>query len=114
MTVRLEVMGDDGEWHELPGIGSVHFDQEQPDVDLRDEAYRRHDAFDAMVCGIPGVADVGEFFTVAAHADRLRAACALAEAAMREAARRLRVIDQDGKPVRPAWQSPYGPRPRRR
>ncbi|HZF92048.1 hypothetical protein [Streptomyces sp.] len=32
MTVRLEILGDDGEWHEVPGITSVELHQEQPAV----------------------------------------------------------------------------------
>ncbi|MFJ5638682.1 hypothetical protein [Streptomyces sp. NPDC093223] len=93
MTVRLEVMGEDGEWRELPGVASVRFDQEQPEDPPDDGYWRRHDALDAL------------HFAMTAHAD----------------GRRPRVIDQNGNPVRPrqdrdrpAWQSPYGSRPRRR
>ena len=50
-----------------------------------DAHWRRHDALDAL------------HFAMTA----------------REEARRPRVIDQEGRPVRPAWQSPYGPPPRR-
>jgi len=36
MTVRLEALGDDGHWHEIPGITSVEFHdtepQEQPEA----------------------------------------------------------------------------------
>ncbi|MFG2963557.1 hypothetical protein ACGFZS_09735 [Streptomyces sp. NPDC048288] len=91
MTVRLSILGDDGEWHEVPGITTVELHQEEPET-LPDDAYwRRHDALDAL------------HFAMTAHAD----------------ARRSKVIDQDGNPVRPrqdrpAWQSPYGPPPRRR
>lgn len=31
MTVRLEVLGDDGEWQEVPGIASVRFESSQFD-----------------------------------------------------------------------------------
>ncbi|MEU3098537.1 hypothetical protein ABZ690_28225 [Streptomyces sp. NPDC006967] len=89
MTVRMEVLGDDGEWHEVPGIASVELHQEQPDEPPDDAYWRRHDALDSL-----------HYMTTA-----------LAEA------RRPRVIDQNGHPVRPnrpAWQSPYGPPPRRR
>jgi hypothetical protein len=66
MNVRLEILGDDGEWHEVTGVASVELHQELPDAE----------------------------------------------------ARRPRVIDQDGRPVRsrtdrPAWASTYGPPPRR-
>ena len=89
MTVRREVLGDDGEWHEVPGITSVQFDdvelQEEPDAPPDDAYWRRHDALDALHFAMSAAAEV----------------------------KRPRVIDQDGKPVRPAWQSPYGPPPRR-
>ena len=89
MTVRLEFLGDDGEWHELEGVTNVQFRPSGPDV--TDEEWRRHDALDSLV------------YMFTAHED----------------AARPRVIDQDGNPVRtradrPAWQSPYGPPPRRR
>jgi hypothetical protein len=38
MTARLEILGDDGEWHEVSGIASVELHQEQPEptsADLR-------------------------------------------------------------------------------
>lgn len=106
MGIRLEVLGDDGEWHEAQGIASVEFHPEQPDP--RDEAYRRHDAFDAMVYAAPQLAGR---IDVPARREHLREEIARAE-------EQARVIDQDGNPVRPrtdrpAWQSPYGPPPRR-
>ena len=106
MTVRLEVLGDDGEWHEIPGVTSVEFHQEQPDP--RDEAYRRHDAFDAMVYAMPNLSGR---IDVPVHRAYLQDEIARAE-------EQARVIDQDGNPVRPrtdrpAWQSPYGPARRR-
>lgn len=90
MTVRLEMLGDDGEWHEVPGIASVEVRHEQPDGTPEDAYWRRHDALDSLVF--------------------------LSEAITE--AQQPRVIDQDGNPVqprtvRPAWQSPHGP-PRRR
>jgi hypothetical protein len=90
MTIRLEILGDDGEWHYVPGIASVELHQEQPATSPDDAFWRRHDALDSLV-----------FLTTAF-----------------EETRRPRVIDQDGDPVRPrtdrpVWQSPYGP-PRRR
>ena len=85
--LRLEVLGDDGEWHELTGVSNVQFHPSGPDVS--DEEWRRHDALDAL-----------HFAMTAAE----------------EAARR-HVIDQDDNPIprqdRPAWQSPYGPARRR-
>jgi hypothetical protein len=35
MTVRLEILGDDGEWHEVPGIASVELHQELPAAEAR-------------------------------------------------------------------------------
>ncbi|MFE9921593.1 hypothetical protein ACFYQA_08420 [Streptomyces sp. NPDC005774] len=71
MTARLEILGDDGEWHELPDVTNVELHEVEPE----------HDP----------VPDRDTSVTTA----------------------RPRVIDQDGRPVRPAWQSPYGPPPRR-
>jgi hypothetical protein len=83
------MLGADGEWHEVPGVVAVELHQEQPDTLPDDAHWRRHDALDSL----------RYMFT------------ALADAAS------PRVIDQHGNPVRrtdrPAWQSPYGPPPRR-
>jgi len=112
MTARLEILGDDGQWHEVPGIASVEFD-EVPPVDPRDEVYRRHDALDAAAYSMPAFTTTFEI-TITPRLNRLREEFDKAEAAMRRAvARKPRVIDQDGRPVRPAWQSPFGPPPRR-
>ncbi|MFM9602707.1 hypothetical protein [Streptomyces turgidiscabies] len=84
------MLGADGERREVPGIASVEIHQGQPDTPPDDAYWRRHDSLDSL----------RYMFT------------ALADAA------RPRVIDQDGNPVRStdrqAWQSPYGPPPRRR
>ncbi|MGW3442204.1 hypothetical protein [Streptomyces sp. NPDC001076] len=48
MTARLEVLGDDGEWHEVPGVTSIRLDQEQPEPPPDDAYWRRHDALDAL------------------------------------------------------------------
>ncbi|NUS82992.1 MAG: hypothetical protein HOY75_09610 [Streptomyces sp.] len=110
MTARLEILGDDGQWHEVPGIASVEFDEVQ--YDPRDEAYRRHDALDAAAYST--TAFTAFEITITPQLRQLQEEFERAEAAMRCAAtRRPRVIDQDGRPVRPAWQSPYGPPPRR-
>ncbi|MEU6535547.1 hypothetical protein [Streptomyces sp. NPDC047000] len=93
-TWQFATLGDDGEWHEVPGITEVRFDQEQPDDDPRDVAYRRHDAFDAMVYARDLA---GAVQAVALHLGRLRKTCARAEASLRP------------RCDRPAWQSPYGP-----
>lgn len=85
--IRFEMRGEDGQWHEVPGIASATFDEETrpvpPDARADEETWRRYDALDSlhyMLTARPGP----------------------------------RVIDQDGNPVqphpdRPAWQSPYGP-----
>lgn len=112
MTGRLEILGDDGEWQEVPGIASVEFDQVHLD-DSRDEAYRAHDSLDALAYSMPAFTEAFEI-TVTLRLNRLREAFEEAEAAVRRSAdRRPRVIDPDGRPVRPAWQSPYGPARRR-
>lgn len=108
MTGRLEILGDDGEWRDVPGIAFVHFDETGLD-DSRDKAYRAHDSLDALAYSMPTFTEVFEI-TITPRLNRLGAAFEEAEAAMRRAAaRRPRVIDQEGRPVRPAWQSPYGP-----
>ncbi|MBQ0827677.1 hypothetical protein [Streptomyces tagetis] len=113
MTTRLEILGDDGRWHEVPGVVSVELRHEQPD-DPRDEVYRRHDAFDSLVFSMPRLAGRIELSNWIA---RFREACDRAE----EETRRVTaasVVDQDGRPIRrrdrPAWQSPYGPARRSR
>lgn len=112
MTARLEILGDDGQWHEVPGIASVEFDEVQHDP--RDEAYRRHDALDAAAYSMPALTTAFEV-TITPRLNRLTEEFDRAEATMRRAAKRwTRGIDQDRNPVRPAWQSPYGPSPRRR
>ncbi|MFH9823041.1 hypothetical protein [Streptomyces bobili] len=111
MTTRLEVLGDDGEWHQVPGVVSVQLDEEQPE-NQRDADYRRHDALDALVYATPDLADTVEI-TITPRLTGFREACARAEESMRRLDKQHpRVIDQEGNPVRPAWQSPYGP-PRR-
>ncbi|MFS4107493.1 hypothetical protein [Streptomyces sp. PD-S100-1] len=104
MTARLEVLGEDGRWHPVPGVVSVELHEEQLDAP-RDEACQRHDVPDDT----PRAAVEIHLHVHLAH---LQAACARVEAAMRHLAA-PRVIDQGGRPVRPAWQSPYGPTPRR-
>ncbi|MGW1267560.1 hypothetical protein [Streptomyces sp. NPDC002491] len=111
MTGRLEVLGEDGQWHEVGNVVSVELDTEQT-ADPRDEAYRRHDALDALVYSRP---DLTAEITIPVRLEGFREACTRADEAMRRLARqRPRVIDQDGDAVRPAWQSPYGPARRRR
>lgn len=91
-ATRFEVMGDDGEWHELQGVTSFEFHMEPPPADEPpdDDTWRRYDAADSLRFMWEAVAE----------------------------AQRPRVIDQDGnsvrlRPDRPAWQSPYGPPTRR-
>ncbi|MFE6284378.1 hypothetical protein [Streptomyces sp. NPDC057877] len=113
MTARLEVLGEDGEWHEVPGIASVELHQEQPDPDpertplqLFVEEYRPvRDAYVRLV----------HAYTEAARpvVESLARGIETSGRALRQAG----LIDQDGRPVprrdRPAWQSPYGPQQRR-
>ena len=112
MTIRLEILGDDGEWHQVPGVRSVEFHSEEPTEPPDDAYWRRHDALDALHFAMP-FADTVEV-EIPVNTGDFEAACASAEEAMSRLAKRFpRVIDQDGNPVRPAWQSPYGPPPRR-
>ncbi len=94
MAVRLEVLGDDGEWQEIPGIASVELHTEQ--LDPRDEAYQQHDAFDAMVYAMPKLSGR---IDVPVRRAYFREEIARAE-------EQARVIDQDGNPVRPRTNSP--------
>lgn len=112
MTVRLEVLGEDGEWHEVPGVTSVELHEEQPEPEQKTplqvflEEYRPvHDAYIRLARAYAAAAlPVMEELTrgLEAYGRALRAA---------------HVIDQDGRPVRrpdrPTWQSPYGPARRR-
>lgn len=107
MTPRLEMIGDDGEWHEVPGVTSIELHPEQPEqqptpLQLFIEEYRPvHDAYIRFAhayveAARPVVEQLAR--SIEAYGQALRAA---------------RVIDQDGRltrrPERPAWQSPYGP-----
>lgn len=94
MGIRMEALGDDGQWHEVPGVTSIELHEGEPEeadvlADLVVEVRVETTGWDEAV----------------------------------ERARRVlelpRVIDQHGNPVqphpnRPAWQSPYGPPSRRR
>jgi hypothetical protein len=111
VTARLEVLGEDGEWHEVPGVVSVELHQEQPEqqptpLQLFIEEYRPvHNAY------------VRAARAYAAAARPVVEELARGIQAYGRALRAARVIDQDGRPVRrperPAWQSPYGPPGRR-
>lgn len=105
MTARLEVLGEDGEWQEVLGVASVELVQEPLD-DPRDEAYRRHDALDALAFSMPSVAGA-IYAVVTTQLDRYREACDRVEEEMRR-------LSQQPCRDRPAWQSPYGPTRRRR
>jgi hypothetical protein len=83
-VIRFEIQGEDGQWHEVPGVTSVELHPEAPAEPPTDAFWRRHDALDSLV-----------FMTTAV-----------------EEARQPRVIDQDGNPVRPYTDRP-GPSPRR-
>ncbi|MCL6734403.1 MULTISPECIES: hypothetical protein [Streptomyces] len=106
MTGRLEVLGDDGEWHQVPGVASVEIDMKLEPQQTPIQIYIEN----------------GQVIREA-YATLAGAYAAAARPIVIEVARRLeavgsslragRLIDQDGKPVRqpdrPAWQSPYGP-----
>lgn len=60
MTTRLEILGDDGEWQELPGVASFSIGNEAgpvpPDSPADEETWRRHDALDALHFAFSGQA----------------------------------------------------------
>ncbi|MGQ4358541.1 hypothetical protein [Streptomyces sp. SAS_272] len=107
MTTRLEVLGEDGEWQEVPGVVSVELHAELEDAAERQvlslaevqEQYARFVAAFARQVG-------ARYARCAAQiVDQLHAATAAGQAY----AAALRPT-----PDRPAWQSPYGPARRRR
>lgn len=114
MTTRLEILGDDGKWHEVPGIASVELDQEEfeiPDSVWPPPAVRQRarEVHEAAVRFMRAYVD-----TVRPQVEEMSRTFATAARALRSAG----LIDEDGRvvrqPDRPAWQSPYGPPPRRR
>ncbi|MFE6354349.1 hypothetical protein ACFVOO_16125 [Streptomyces rochei] len=116
MSTRLEVLGDDGEWHGVEGVRSVELVEEQPGTAPDDSYWRRHDALDSLRFAMPQLE-----VEIRVDTTSWDEAVARARGPVRSAFSQLlgdeeprpRVIDQDGNPVRPAWQSPYGPPPRR-
>ncbi|NUS78497.1 MAG: hypothetical protein HOV70_20180 [Streptomyces sp.] len=86
MMIRLEMLGDDGEWHDVPGIASVQLEQMPPD----DAYWRRHDALDSLVFLFEGIAEAQQPRVIDQNGNPVQP-----------------------RPDRPAWQSPYGPSLRR-
>ncbi|MFC7880458.1 hypothetical protein ACFUVV_01020 [Streptomyces sp. NPDC057376] len=85
MSARLEVLGDDGEWHEVEGVRSVELVEEEPaDLD------------DAVLVSVRDFA----LMQIDEYERRLNAPV-------------LGRIPDRPRRARPAWQSPYGPPPRR-
>ncbi|MFD4788268.1 hypothetical protein ACFWN1_14655 [Streptomyces sp. NPDC058459] len=111
MTGQLYVIGDDGAWHEVPGVTSVEFNEQQPDGPPDDEYWRLHDARDSLrfmwaaVAGVRAAAQLRR--SMQQLVDQVDEAASHAGDAYAKATARTR-------PDRPAWQSPYGPGPRRR
>ncbi|MBW5420305.1 hypothetical protein GKQ77_01800 [Streptomyces sp. BG9H] len=115
---RVEIMGDDGEWHDVLGVASIELHEEQPDT-----AADPWVALAARVRATQAERDalVREAWTVFARAyvEAMRPAMEQAAAAMAEFNRAVKasatakrddfVLHTD----RPAWQSPYGPPTRR-
>ncbi|MGW4300392.1 hypothetical protein ACWEHT_11505 [Streptomyces sp. NPDC004646] len=114
MTARLAILGEDGEWQEVHGIASVEFDEEPPDDAEPWAAFAEQQRLTAAYVREQHAALIRAYMTAvrpaAEEASRLLAAAA-------RSLRAVRVIDQDGNPIRrpdrPAWQSPYGPAHRR-
>ncbi|MGW4728885.1 hypothetical protein ACWEQC_06840 [Streptomyces shenzhenensis] len=99
MTARLEVFLD-GEWKEVQGVVSVNSGDVQYDVNPP-APEPDSPVPELEITLVIRTAHVEEAFANAGEAFR------------RLCNRFPRVIDQDGNPVRPAWQSPCRPRPRR-
>ncbi|MCG7203990.1 hypothetical protein [Streptomyces arenae] len=111
MTGRLEILGEDGEWHEVPGITSVEFEPEQPEPEqgmtLQQFVEQTRPLRQAYVQ------------VVHAYAEAARPVVEAAARGIEAYGRVLRqagLIDQEGRFAvrqdRPAWHSP-GPPPRR-
>lgn len=106
MTGRLESLGEDGEWHEVPGLVSIELHAEVPDqtpapvpqpLTLEQVApfivkWARHAVEEYARVAAEVIRQLNEAATAAEAFERARPTC----------------------PDRPAWQSPYGPPPRRR
>ncbi|MCX4575644.1 hypothetical protein OHB41_21110 [Streptomyces sp. NBC_01571] len=112
MTARLEVLGDDGEWREVPGITSVQLHAEEPEqvptpLELFVEETRP--LREAYVQFAKAYVEAARPIVEAAARGIEAYGCALRQAGL---------IDEQGRPVtrrdRPAWQSPYGPARRSR
>ncbi|KJK40244.1 hypothetical protein UK15_07800 [Streptomyces variegatus] len=103
MTARLEVLGDDGEWHEVPGVASVELHAEEPDPRPGPEPLPTAQLIEGFMEW--GRQAARQYARVADEIMRtVNGAVAAAETY-----ERARRACSD----RPAWQSPYGP-PRRR
>ncbi|WP_060905373.1 hypothetical protein [Streptomyces scabiei] len=102
-ATRLEIMSEDGEWQEVPGVASIEIT-----ADPAATAARLREAQESIVRFFHAYAEA-----VRPRIEELGRALAAASQAVRDAG----LVDADGKPARrpdrPAWQSPYGP-PRRR
>lgn len=92
-ATRVEMLGDDGEWHEVPGIASVEIHPAEPADAPRIPLRTRlvHEAW----------------WWISRWPDEQRA---LGREAI---AHHYTVRQQRRGPDRPAWQSPYGPPQRR-
>ncbi|MDX3019890.1 hypothetical protein [Streptomyces acidiscabies] len=105
MNVRLEMLGDNGEWHNVPGVATVELHDEQPER-TPIQIYVEHGRVIRE-----GYAAFANAYVTAARPMIEEAVRALE--AVGRSLRAARLIDQDGNPVRhpdrPAWQSPYGP-----
>ncbi|MFF0597894.1 hypothetical protein [Streptomyces antibioticus] len=118
MTARLEALGEDGEWHEIPGVTSVELRADIPDpppASERTPLLQLHHTEQSRAVRDAAIAFVW------AYAEAVKPvveALARGIEAYGQALRQAGLIDQEGRPVarrdRPAWQSPYGPPTRRR
>lgn len=115
MTTRLEILGDDGEWHELEGVTDVQLDVIDPEPEPEPELT----PLQLYIQQYTPVRDAYIAF-VKAYAEAVRPVMEQAARTVEVYGQALKdagVIDQAGRPVRrtdrPAWQSPYGPARRR-
>ncbi|MEU4170994.1 hypothetical protein AB0F46_29455 [Streptomyces sp. NPDC026665] len=105
MTARMEILGDDGEWQEVPGVVSVEIRAEVPDWASEPACLLQSADVMPLVVAFARKAKAEYervFDQVAQQMKQAAAAGRAYEAALK------------GRPDRPAWQSPYGPARRRR
>ncbi|WP_432041443.1 hypothetical protein [Streptomyces cadmiisoli] len=100
MTARVEILGDDGEWLELTGVTAVELHAERPEA----EQLSMEQAVEGFMAWARQAAQ--QYARMAEEIVRTFNSAAAAAERFEQARRACS--------NRPAWQSPYGPPPRRR